>query len=367
MTGFMKDEFKLDGRSIPGQVMDYIRKIAVRAVEEKGYSPEAVMDLLGLSRSCIYTWLRHYREQGVQGLQTRAAPGAEPLITAQMDQWLRETVLHSTPVDHGYDTVLWTRAILAELLRTEFGVQVSGRTVSLHLNKIGLSYQKPEYRASEQDPEEVEHFLKVKFPAIQRQACKLGADIVFEDESGVNLQTHAGRTWGERGETPEVIRTDARGGFNVLSTVEAGGHMRYHLCEKKVNSEHYISFLKQLIDGRERPLILIADRASFHRSKKVREFVRAHRRQLRVFFLPRHAPKLNPSEQVWGEIKENYIGKQPVKDKPDLKKRLHSALRSLQHRTNRILSFFQLPDTQYASTGEGDDPDMKLHRSCAVP
>ena len=110
---------------------------------------------------------------------------------------------------HGYDTVLWTRAILAELLQGQFGVQVSGRTVSLHLSKIGLSYQKPGYRASEQDRQEVEHFLSVKFPAIQRQARKLGADILFEDESGVNLQTHAGRTWGERGETPEVIRTDA--------------------------------------------------------------------------------------------------------------------------------------------------------------
>ena len=329
------------------------------------------MDLLGLSRSCIYTWLRHYREQGLQGVETRTAPGAQPLITAQMDQWLRETVLHSTPVEHGYDTVLWTRTILAELLHREFGVQVSGRTVSLHLSQLGLSYQKPRYRASEQDPKEVEHFLKVKFPAIQRQARKLGADIVFEDESGVNLQTHAGRTWGERGVTPEVIRTDARGGFNILSTVEARGHLRYHLCEQRVNSERYIDFLKQLIQGRERPLILIADRASFHRSKKVREFVRAHRRQLRVFFLPRHSPELNPSEQVWGEIKDNHIGRQPVKDKPDLKKRLHCALRSLQHRTQRILSFFQLPDTRYASTGEEYDPYMELpiflHQSCTVP
>ena len=225
----MKDEFEPDGRSIPGPVMDYLRKIAVRAVEEKGYSPEAVIDMLGLSRSCIYAWLRRYRADGLEGLETRAAPGAAPLITAEMDQWLRETVLQSTPEEHGYDTVLWTREILAELLKAEFGVEVSGRTVSLHLKKVGLTYQKPRYRATEQDPKEVEKFLSVTFPAIKRQAEKLRADIAFEDEGGVNLQTHAGRTWGERGHTPDVKRTDARGGFNVLATVQAQGHMRYHL------------------------------------------------------------------------------------------------------------------------------------------
>ncbi len=346
----MKDPFELDGRTIPGPTMDYLRKIAVRAVEEKGYSPEVVIDLLGLSRSCIYTWLRRYRADGLKGLETQKAPGSLPVISREMEQWLRETVLHSTPVEHGYDTVLWTREILAELLGLRFGVQVSGRTVSLHLSKIGLTYQKPSYRATEQDPKEVERFLQVKFPAIQRQAQKLGADIAFEDESGVNLQTHAGRTWGERGQTPIVPRTDARGGFNILSTVEASGHLRYHVEAGSVNSERYIAFLQQLLQGRTRPLILLVDRASFHSSKKVRGFVRAHRKQIRVFFLPRHAPERNPDEHVWEEIKDKQIGRQPVKNKSDLKKRLHSTLKSLHHHTKRIISFFQLPETQYAAT-----------------
>lgn len=330
--------------------MDYIRKIAIRAVEEKGYSPETVIEVLGLSRSCIYTWLRRYRAEGLPGLDTRTAPGSPPVITPEMEQWLRETVLESTPVEHGYDRVLWTRVILAEMLGLRFGIEVSGRTVSLHLNRMGLSYRKPSYRATQQDPHEVEYFLQVKFPAIQRQAEKLGADIAFEDESGVNLQTHAGRTWGQRGQAPMVVRTDARGGFNVLSTVEASGDLRYHVEADNVNSARYIAFLRQLLRGRTRPLILLVDRVSFHGSKPVRDFVRAHRHQLRVFFLPRHAPAYNPDEHVWEEIKDKKIGRQPVKNKADLKKRLHSALKSLQRRTGRVISFFHLPETRYAAS-----------------
>lgn len=339
---------KLDGRKVPDEVMNYLRKIAVLAVVEKGHSPEEVMDVLGLSRSCIYTWLRRYEEKGLAGLESRSAPGSEARITPEMDAWLRKTVLESTPVDFGYDTVLWTREILAQLLWEVFGVDVSGRTVSLHLRKLGLSYQKPRYRAKEQDVDEVAFFLNEKFPRIQRLAENLGAQIAFEDEAGVGLRTHSGRTWGLEGHTPDVPVTDQRGGYNVLSIVTAEGELRYSLAERTIQSSRYIDFLKQLIQGQQRPLILIADRVSFHGSQAVRDFVRTHRHQLRVFFLPRHSPELNPDEQVWHEIKDNRIGKQPVKNKRDLKKRLRAALASLQWDTQRIISFFHLPDTRYA-------------------
>jgi transposase len=94
---------------------------------------------------------------------------------------------------------------------------------------------------------------------------------------------------------------------------------------------------------------LLVDRAPFHTSQKVRDFVRAHRARLRIYFLPKRAPALNPDEQVLNEVKNRHIGKQPVKNKKDLKKRLYSTLGSLQKRTGRILSFFQLPDTEYAA------------------
>ena len=111
--------YEVDGRSLPPVVMDHLRKIAVRAVllqVLQGYSPEDVIAILGLSRSCIYTWLRRYRAGGMKGLETQKAPGAPAVITEKMDEWLRQTVTGSTPVDHGYDTPLWTRDILAELL-----------------------------------------------------------------------------------------------------------------------------------------------------------------------------------------------------------------------------------------------------------
>jgi len=283
-------------------------------------------------------------------LQTEKKTGSEPLITTEMDKWLRIVVLNSTPVDHGYDTLLWTRDILSELLWNKYGIEVAGRTVSEHLIQNGLSYQKPVYRAKEQDPDEVEYFINEKFPRIKRLAARINADIAFEDEAGVGMSTHSGCTWGEVGHTPKVLATNKRGGYNVLSTVTAQGVMNYSISEGSIDSFRYIKFLKQLINGRDKPIIIIADRASFHKSKEVRKFVRANRKRIRIYFLPKYLPELNPDEHVWRNIKDEKIRKQPIKDKSDLKKRLRSALVSLQRTSDKVISFFHLPETRYALT-----------------
>ena len=56
--------------------------------------------------------------------------------------------------------------------------------------------------------------------------------------------------------------------------------MKYSVTADHIDSKQYIEFLKNLIQDRARPLILRVDRASFHRSQEIRDFVRAHRARL---------------------------------------------------------------------------------------
>lgn len=345
----MNLEWLRDGRKIPDSVMFYIRIMAVYAVRELKLSPEVVAKSYNFNRACIYRWLKQYDEGGYEALESVMPAGAEALVSNEMGKWLEQVILKQTPVAFGYDTNLWTCAILAELLRQEFGVTVSESTVRLHLKRLGFTWQKPEYQDTERDEQEIQHFLEVKFPQIQRLAIKLGADIGFQDEAGVGVGTRHGRTWGRRGETPVIKVCMQRGGYNLLAVVTNQGDLRFSIKEGNLNGERFIAFLKQLIAKRVRPLILLVDHATFHGSKTVRDFVKAHRTQLRIFYLPKRAPELNPDEQVWNEIKNNRIGKQPVKNKKNLLTRLRSALGSLQKNGKRILSFFQLPDTEYAA------------------
>ena len=75
--------------------MNYIRRVAVRAVEEKHQSPELIAEIIEISRSSIYEWLRWYREGGEAALDTQSAPGASPVVTPGMDHYSGPRILDS--------------------------------------------------------------------------------------------------------------------------------------------------------------------------------------------------------------------------------------------------------------------------------
>jgi transposase len=164
----MAKEWLTDARKIPDDVMSYIRKLAVRAVVEFGWSPECVYEIFGIARSSMYEWLDKFHGGGYEALDTRIAPGAEPILSEEMDAWLEWVVLSRNPTDYDYDTPLWTCEILAALVAREFGVKVVGATVNAHLKKLGMSYQVAHYHAREQDPVEIERFLNETFPRVKR-------------------------------------------------------------------------------------------------------------------------------------------------------------------------------------------------------
>lgn len=347
----MSDSWMSDARKIPDETMAHIRRLAIRAIVEEGNNPQSVSNILNVSLSSVYEWLRRYRRDGAEALETGKAPGAPPTITPRMDRWLKKTVLASLPTDYGYDTCLWTLKILVSLLEREFGICVTQSAVANHLHRMRLTCQAPRYRARGRDPHEIAHYLEKKWASIQNLAEKMGADIAFEDEAGIAIMTRSGRTWGAVGSTPEVPGTDRHGGYNALSAITVDGRLYYRITGDHVDSASYIDFLRMILRERQRPLIVVADHATIHRSKKVRDFDRSHRRQIRLFFLPRHAPEYNPAEQIWNTIKSQRLGKQPILTKEDLRQRLLREFRVLRNNSAKIISFFRLKDTKYILSG----------------
>jgi transposase len=65
----MNEEWLLDGRQIPDEVMGYIRKMAVHAVRERDQSPEVVAEIFNFNRSGIYRWLAQYDQGGYPALE----------------------------------------------------------------------------------------------------------------------------------------------------------------------------------------------------------------------------------------------------------------------------------------------------------
>lgn len=173
--------------------------------------------------------------------------------------------MSNDPRQLSFEFALWTREMIQELILREFEMAMSLSSAGRLLKTIGLSPQRPLHRAYQQDPDAVQRWKTVEFPAIRAQAKKGGAIIYFADEAGIRSDYHSGTTWAPIGQTPVVRGTGARYSVNMLSAVSAQGKLRFMVHEGTVNSQVFIGFCQRLLRDAGSPVYLIVDGHSSHK------------------------------------------------------------------------------------------------------
>src|SRR5215218_2157877 len=167
----MRDD---DGRKLDHKTLEQLRIRAVGQIQQ-GVHPEDVATALGMTRAAVYGWLAKYREGGLDALRAKPVPGRPPSLSGAQLQRVYTLVVGNDPRQLQFAFALWTRAMVRELIRREFAVRLSEVSVGRLLRKLGLSPQRPLYRAYQQNPEAVARWKAETYPAIRAEAARLGA------------------------------------------------------------------------------------------------------------------------------------------------------------------------------------------------
>ena len=135
---------------------------------------------------------------------------------------------------------------------------------------------------------------------------------MFIDELGFSFQEPHGRTWAPCGQRPVVKRVTTK--RRVLSTAVAltlSGKIYKQPVPGSFNALAVIAVLKHLERYLPNRWILIWDRASIHRDRRVKAYLTAHP-EISVEWLPAYAPELNPEEYCPGNVKRRLKNATPL-------------------------------------------------------
>jgi transposase len=323
------------------------RRTAVDAVRS-GESVEVVARVMKIPQRTLFSWLERYRHGGDDALREGHRSGRKRKVNAEVMRFLYKAITRHDPRQYEFPFCLWTLALVRQLLKRRFAVEMSKSGVSRLLRHLGLSPQRPIYKSYKRNPEAMKRYLDKTFPGLRARARRTGAMIYFVDEAAVRSDAHRGTTWGKIGQTPVVADSGDRFSLKLISAVSPRGDMRFHCFEGRMNGARFVEFLTKLHADAGRPIIVITDKASYHDSGVVHQYVAESKGEVGLEHLPSYCPDLNPDEQVWNHAKAR-LAKLFIATKQEFKAALFSIMLSIQRSTDLILSFFQLPETQYAA------------------
>ena len=190
-----------DGRKLDHKTLEALRIRAVDQVGE-GAHPEDVAAALGLHRKTVYGWLAKYREGGKDALKAQPVPGRPPKLAGPQLSRLYALIAGRDPRQMQFEFALWTREMVREVIRREFGVGIDrgqrGPAVA-QARDVAAAAAAPRLSAESRGSRAVEDTRSIP-PSGRRRGG--GRPIWFADEAGIRSDYHAGTTWSPVGADP---------------------------------------------------------------------------------------------------------------------------------------------------------------------
>ena len=115
----------------------------------------------------------------------------------------------------------------------------------------------------------------------------------------------------------------------------------FRLFPGAIRSPQIIEFLTHLLRHIPGKLLIVWDGLPAHRSRAVWDFVRQQRGRIWLEFLSAYAPELNPTEYIWGHLKEHEIANLCPKNLGELRLQAIRALKRMRRRPTLVIAFWQ--------------------------
>lgn len=340
---------KHDGRNKSKEAQKEIRILAINHWKKTGNMLDVVRTFR-VSYPAIRKWVKKYQSNGIDELKSdeRGRPEGKELSPKQEEKVIWK-ISNKHPEQMKLAFGLWTRENVGELIHKLYGIKRSPRQIGRYLQEWGFTPQKPVYKAYEQNSIEVNNWLRIYYPKIQKLAKRYGAMIFWGDETGIRSHDNRGRSFALKGQTPVVRKTGKHFGINMISAISNRGKIYFMIYRGGINSHKFIRFIKRLARSRRRKTFLIVDNLPAHKTGRVKNWVKENEHKIKLFYLPVYSPELNPDEYLNQDLKVSIVGKIRMNSQEDLKKGVVNFLQRRKRNPKQIKKYFHHKNVKYAA------------------
>ena len=340
---------RIDLRKLSAEALEQVRRQIVR-LKEMGKTGKEIEEITGVRSNRVSEIWTVYQKEGKDALRPKRRgrrKHGSMLLTSEEQKEIRQTIINKTPNQLKMAGFLWTLAKISQYIRDSYRKRVSVRSLSNYMKRWGLTCQRPTKRACGQDIQRIEKFKKEEYPVIAARARVENAEIYWGDETGISNQENFERGFAEKGNPPVLPVETKHERLNMISAITNQGSVRFMVYDGTMTQQKLLDFMSRLIKDAPKKVFLILDNLRVHHGKMVAAWLEKNKDTIEVFFLPPYAPESNPDEYLNHSLKLDVHSGNLPKTNHDIKHKIHSFMRRLQHNSNRVQAFFRHKAVSY--------------------
>ena len=256
----------------------------------------------------IRDWIVKFNAHGPEGLINRKAPGQPSRLDGQHRAALA-AIIESGPVPAIHGVVRWRLIDLCQWVWDEFRISVSRQTLGRELHAMDYRKLSARPRHHAQAAGAIEAFTR-DFPdrldAIARDhgVDPSAVEVWFGDEARIGQKNKITRRWARRGTRPCAPQDQRTASTYIFGAIcpkqgKAAG-LILPWCNTAAMALHLSAISAEVAPGQHAALLV--DQAGWHTSAKL-----AVPSNITLVPLPAKCPELNPQENVWQFMRENWL------------------------------------------------------------
>lgn len=304
------DELKLTGKHTEEDFFLLYRKCKNVRLRERyqamylsfSFDWKTIAKIIGRKYKTILAWIKAYNERGLEGLGSYDPTGRPSRMTSKQMEKLKRTIQMS-PRKLGLKFSNWNCKNIGWWIAKEFHVKLCKEAVRKILHKLGFVLIKPKYKYALADEHERKRYLRRfrrKFKGLTKNDL-----LLFLDETIIRQHPILKTKWILKGSREYVKTFGNHAKTHIFGAISHTLGKTFHMKSRKLNSEVFMDFIKHLITlNPTKRLVLVIDNAPWHKSVKVKEFLKTVSDKVQVLWLPVYSPDFNPIEHLWNFMKQ---------------------------------------------------------------